>query len=287
MEKTMKRVLIVHDISCFGKCSSTVALPILSSMQLTGTLLPSALLSTHTGPIFEGFTFLDLSNEMEKIVSHWKQLNLQFDAIYVGYLGNVQQIHFLIDVIPSLLKTNGKFYLDPVMGDNGKFYPGFDQNYADEMLNLCALADVVMPNQTEASFVYHLPYKEGILTPTQLEQIIDKVNATKPTSFILTGAGFDGNGNTGAYWYDAEQEKGGLIQDDFVGGAFHGTGDIFGSIVVGALVNRFSCEEATALAVSTLPKILRASIEDPNVDYDGLHFESVLADLTEFVVRAK
>ena len=111
----MRNVLLVHDISCYGKCSSTVALPLLSMMGVSGTLLPTSLLSTHTGSGFEGFTFLDLSGEMKKIVAHWKRLGLQFDAAYVGYLGSSDQIDFLIQELPSLLKPGAKFYLDPVM----------------------------------------------------------------------------------------------------------------------------------------------------------------------------
>ena len=111
----MKNILIIHDTSSFGKCSTTVALPILSSMHLQGTILPTALLSTHTGPGFEGFTFLDLTDEMEKIVDHWHSFGLKFDAAYVGYLGSVRQIKFLEEELPKLLKDDAKFYLDPVM----------------------------------------------------------------------------------------------------------------------------------------------------------------------------
>ncbi|MHA6567287.1 bifunctional hydroxymethylpyrimidine kinase/phosphomethylpyrimidine kinase [Aerococcus urinae] len=274
----MKNILIVHDISCYGKCSSTVALPILSMMELAGTLLPTSLLSTHTGPGFEGYTYLDLSEEMAKIVDHWQSFGLKFDAVYVGYLGSIEQIDFLIDKLPQLIKAGGKIYLDPVMADQGKFYPGFDESYAQAMRKLCDIADVIMPNQTEASFIYDLPYQEGLAgyqAAKDLAALINQ-NSDHPTSLVLTGVG-----------YDADSKSEGLLQADFVGGHFHGTGDIFASIFVGASENGASLKDSTTLAVNTLPKILQASINNPNIQQDGLDFEKACPDLNHFVHNLK
>lgn len=281
----MKKVLIVHDISCYGKCSTTVALPIISSMALSGVLLPTALLSTHTAG-FEGYTCLDLSAEMPKIVDHWRSFGLKFDAVYVGYLGSVQQIHYLKTVIPELLTADGTFYLDPVMADNGAFYPAFDAQYAREMRALCEIADVIMPNQTEASFLYDLPYQEGVKGLEQVDTLLAEAKKNQQ-SFILTGAGADGEGHTGAYYYDHKSGAHALLQDRLVGGSFHGTGDIFGSIAVGAHVNGASLEAATQLSVSTLPKMIAASQDNPNVLKDGLDFEVALGDLATFVQQLK
>lgn len=282
----MKNVLIVHDISCYGKCSTTVALPIISSMELTGTLLPTSLLSTHTGPGFEQFTFLDLTEEMGKIVSHWKDLGLKFDGIYIGYLGAVSQIHFLVEQIPQLLKADGRVFLDPVMGDAGNFYYGFDKSYAKEMLKLVELADVIMPNHTEASYMYDLDYAEGKWTHDQVNAFVAKVRAHSNASIVLTGAGFDGE-RTGAYFNDVHTGEAALIQAKFIGGAFHGTGDIFGSILTGALVNGGTLGEAAKLAVVSVPKVIEASLSNPNMVQDGLDFEGILGDLTNYVRAAK
>ncbi|MDK6805213.1 pyridoxamine kinase [Aerococcus sp. UMB7834] len=283
----MKKVLIVHDISCYGKCSTTVALPILSSMELTGTILPTALLSTHTGPGFENYTYLDLSQEMPKIVKNWQTYGLKFDAVYVGYLGNIQQIDFLLETLPDLLTEGGKFYLDPVMADDGAFYPGFDQAYADKMRSLCDIADLIMPNQTEASLIYGLPYQEGLVEDELFQQFVHACNQVKKTSLVLTGAGYDGEGQTGAHYYDADKDEEGLKQSDFIGRKLHGTGDIFGSILVGALVNGFSLADASALAVSKVSQALARSIDEPDVDREGLAFETLLGDLSAMVRQEK
>ncbi|MDO4670556.1 MAG: pyridoxamine kinase [Aerococcus sp.] len=281
----MKKVLIVHDISCYGKCSTTVALPIISSMELSGILLPTALLSTHTAG-FKNYTVLDLSDEMPKIVNHWQSFGMKFDAIYVGYLGSAKQIHYLKETIPDLLTEDGKFYLDPVMADNGTFYPAFDESYAKEMRALCDMADVIMPNQTEAAFIYGLPYQEGIAGLKQVDDLVRVAKAQKQ-SLILTGAGLDDEGHTGAYYYDHLTDESGLIQDRLVGGGFHGTGDIFGSIAVGAHVNGASLKAATELAVRTLPNMIDSSLSNPNVLMDGIDFETSLGDLSTFVRQLK
>lgn len=279
----MQKVLIVHDISCYGKCSTTVALPILSAMELTGTLLPTALLSTHTGPGFENFTFLDLTQEMRKIVDHWISIDLKFQAIYIGYLGNVEQIHFLQEVCPHILAEGGKVYLDPVMADNGKFYHGFDQTYADEMIHLARLADVVMPNLTEAAFIYGTPYQAGKLSSEFLTKVADTIQADTDASIVLTGAGIDeAAGLTGTYFRDSQSGTSGLAQAKLISGSFHGTGDIFGSILVGSLMQGASLETATTYATEMLPIMLETSLNNPNIIQDGLDFERYSGELNQF-----
>ncbi|AMB98907.1 pyridoxal kinase [Aerococcus urinaehominis] len=278
----MKNVLIIHDISCYGKCSTTVALPIISSMELAGTILPTSLLSTHTGPEFENFTFLDLTDEMPKIVDHWKAYDLRFEAIYIGYLGSIKQIKFLEKEIPNLLKEGGQVILDPVMADGGNFYYGFDQAYADEMRQLAKLADVLLPNYTEAAKMYQLDYKDGKWNQADIDQVRDLVAEETPASLVLTGAGFDGE-KTGAFYYDVKDQSQGLIQADYIGGAYHGTGDIFGSILTGALVNGSSLVEAVQLAVESVPKVIERSIALENTMQEGLAFEEILGDLSQYV----
>lgn len=281
----MKRVLIVHDISCYGKNSTTVVLPILSAMQLVTTVLPTALLSTHTGPAFQNYTYLDLTAEMAKIVSHWQNMQIKFDSIYIGYLGSIKQIAFLEQVIPDLLTSDGKFFLDPVMADDGTFYPGFDRQYAQRLLSLCEMADVLLPNQTEASLLYDLPYVEGIITEDLLLTYREKINALKPTDFVLTGAGYNGKDLTGAYYYDAKNNDYGLWQAPFVGGRYHGTGDIFASVIVGLMTHGMVLKEATHFAVNILPEILRCSLHNPNIVREGLSIEPFLGQLSKFVME--
>ena len=154
-----KRVLTVQDISCFGQCSLTVALPILSACGVETCILPSAVLSTHTAG-FKGFTFRDLASDMPSILNHWVSENIAFDAVYTGYLGSIDQVDYVLDIASKTLRKGGKLFVDPAMADNGKLYPGFDGEYVKAMLKLCKHADYIIPNITEACFLTGIEYKE-------------------------------------------------------------------------------------------------------------------------------
>ena len=152
----MKRILIIQDISCVGKCSLTVALPIISAFGVEASVLPTAVLSTHTA--FKGFTFRDLTCDMQDICNHWKEQNIEFDALYTGYLGSFEQLEIVNNIFNDFKNNDNFILVDPVMGDNGKLYPGFDQKFADAMAKLCKNADIIVPNLTEASFMLHEDY---------------------------------------------------------------------------------------------------------------------------------
>ena len=154
----MKRILTIQDISCLGKCSLTVALPIISAMGVETVILPTAVLSTHT--MFRGFTVKDLSDQLIPITEHWKSQNVKFDAIYTAYLGTAEEIEIAKTIFREFGGENTKIYIDPVMADNGKLYPAFDENYAKLNAGLCGEADVIMPNITEACFMTDTEYKE-------------------------------------------------------------------------------------------------------------------------------
>ena len=155
----MKRILTIQDVSCLGKCSLTVALPLISAMGSEAVILPTALLSTHT--MFSGFTCLDLSDQIVPIADHWAAEGVTFDCIYTGYLGTIEEIETVREVIRQFRKEDTLVFVDPAMGDNGKLYPAFDLAYAKANAGLCADADVIVPNITEASFMTDMPYKEG------------------------------------------------------------------------------------------------------------------------------
>ena len=154
----MKRIVTIQDISCLGKCSLTVALPIISAMGIETAVIPTAVLSTHTQ--FKGFTFRDLTNDIPEIAKHWKKENFNFNAIYTGYLGSIEQINMLKNFFEEFKTDNNFIFVDPVMGDNGKLYSGFDEKFALEMKELCENADIVVPNITEACYMLQREYKE-------------------------------------------------------------------------------------------------------------------------------
>ncbi len=257
------RVLAINDISCVGKCSLTVSLPILSACGITCDVLPTAILSTHTGG-FEGYTFRDLTCDFPAILQQWKTLGLRFDCIYSGYLGSIEQIDFVAKIRREFLTENGTFVVDPVMGDNGTLYKGFDGAYVAKMRELCKRADYILPNLTEACRLADIPYpaKE---TKTLLQTL--RTICPRP---IVTGV-LEGQSISVCY-LDEGREKRYSTQN--VEGFFHGAGDVFSSAFVGALLKGKSEEEAIRLADDfTTAAIKRTAIEVPDKKY-GLNFEA-------------
>ncbi|MDE6539601.1 MAG: pyridoxamine kinase, partial [Ruminococcus sp.] len=156
----MKKTVTIQDISCYGKCSLTVALPVISAMGIETAVIPTAVLSTHTGG-FTGYTFRDLTSDIPEISRHWKSLNIKFNSVYTGYLGSAEQINIVSDFFDDFRTDDNFIVVDPVLGDNGKFYNGFNEDFAEKMACLCSKADYILPNMTEASFMLKIPYTEN------------------------------------------------------------------------------------------------------------------------------
>lgn len=275
-----KRVAAVHDISCFGRCSLTVALPIISAAGIECSVVPTAVLSTHTGGI-DGYTFHDLTDEIMPIVKHWKQLDLQFDAIYTGYLGSFQQldiVSFLFDLIGSAhtLKV-----VDPVMADNGVLYKSFSPDFPEGMRKLCAKADIIVPNITEAVFMLGEPYQKGPYTTEYIESLLRKLGDIGAKQIVLTGVHFDDE-QLGTAAYDRDTGKVGYSFAGWIEGYYHGTGDVFGSALVAALLKGCDLTDAAAEAVKfTVGSIARTKAAGTDIRF-GVDFESGLG---EFAAR--
>lgn len=259
------RVLAVNDISCAGKCSLTVALPVLSACGATCDILPTALLSTHTGG-FTGYTFLDLSSEMEKIADHWESLGLKYDLIYSGYLGNRSQIEFVKRLKKRFLKEGGIFLVDPVLGDNFTFYKGFDGQFAKEMLSLCAEADYILPNETESYL---------LTGERDFSKAIAKLAEVCPHP-VITGANAS-DGYDIVYWDKGEKR----LRIPRVEGAFHGAGDVFASAFGGCIMHGMDLKDALSLTAEFCYRsVLRTEKQVPDRRY-GLAYEEELNILTE------
>ncbi len=259
------RILAINDISCVGKCSLTVALPVLSACGATVDILPTALLSTHTGG-FTGYTFLNLDDEMEKICRHWETLGLKYDVIYSGYLGSKQQIEFVRRVKNKFLKPNGKFVVDPVLGDNFTFYKGFDEDFAAGMLSLCAEADYILPNETESYLL------TGERDFSRALAILKK-SCPHP---VITGA--DCADGYFLYYFDEKEERMPLVK---VEGNYHGAGDVFASAFSGCIGGGLSMKEALSLTAQFCYRsILRTREEVPDRKY-GMNYEKELWVLTD------
>jgi len=184
----MKRIVTIQDISCFGKCSITVALPIISSMGIECAIIPTSVLSTHTGG-FEGFTVRDLSEDILKIANHWKKYNIEFDTIYTGYLGSREQIDSVIAFAKDFKKENTLLFVDPAMADKGKLYTGFDKDFPAYMAKLCSIADIIVPNITEASFMLGVPYTESY-DEEYIKDMLKKLCAMGCKKAVLTGISY-------------------------------------------------------------------------------------------------
>ena len=263
------RVLAINDISCAGKCSLTVALPVLSASGVTCDILPTALLSTHTGG-FTGYTFLPLDDEMKKICDHWETLGLKYDLIYSGYLGSRAQIAFVREVKRRFLKEGGVFVVDPVLGDNFTFYKGFDRGFADEMLSLCAEADYILPNETESY----------LLTGTRdFSAALASLAKVCPHPVITGAQAEDGYY---IYYYENGEQKMKIPHRD---GSFHGAGDVFASAFCGCLMRGLSLEKALRVTADFCYRsIVRTEQEVTDRRY-GLNYEreiyAFLRDLEE------
>ncbi len=258
------RVLAINDISCVGKCSLTATLPILSACGVECVVLPTALLSTHTGG-FRGYTFHDLTEEIPAILRHWKTLGLRFDYMYSGYLGSLSQIDLVLQIRREFLADGGKLVVDPVMGDNGELYEGFTREYVEKMRELCRAADYILPNETEAAFLASLPYPlqnaGGEKAVTLLRELCPNPVVTGITQAGKTSVFFTEDGRVVAH------------ANENVHGFFCGAGDAFASAFVGCLANGKSQAEAIALASDfTSACIHRSAKETPDKRY-GLPFE--------------
>lgn len=277
----MKRILTIQDISCFGKCSLTVALPLLSAMGVETVILPTAVLSTHT--LFKGFTCRDLSDQLTPITDHWKREGITFDAIYTGYLGTEEEIDTVIGIIRTFGNDHTLVFVDPAMGDNGKLYPAFNEHYARKNADLCAVADIADPNITEAAFLTGLPYREQYTEDYIREMLLTLAELGTKTP-ILTGVSLS-EGKTGAMGYDTEKKTFFSYQNDRIPAAYHGTGDIFSSVLAGAFVLGIERTEALKIAADYTALTIAETVKNPENPWYGVDFEKTIPVLVDELKR--
>ena len=271
----MKKILTIQDISCLGKCSVTVALPVISAMGVETVILPTAVLSTHT--MFKNFTVKDLTDQLIPIVEHWKSEGVTFDAIYTGYLGSAEEIEITKKIFDMFKTDDTLIFIDPVMADNGKLYPAFDMEYAKLNAGLCGSADIIVPNITEAAFMTDMEYKTEY-DEDYIKEMLDRLAKLGSKVVVLTGVSLS-EGKTGVYGLDTRTGEHFIYQNDRVDAAFHGTGDIFASVAVGGLTRGLSMEKAFALAADYTAETIRVTKEDPKEPWYGVNFEQTIPQL--------
>lgn len=267
----MKRIVTMQDISCIGKCSLTVALPVISAMGVEAAVIPTAVLSTHT--MFSGFTFHDLTGEIEPIMAHWEKEGFAFDAVYTGYLGSFEQLAIAASLFARFASSALKI-VDPCMADNGRLYAGFTKEFAAAMKDLCAKADIICPNMTEASFLLDIPYQTEY-DEAYVQDVLKQLTALGCRRAVLTGIVLE-EGQLGAYAYDAEKNEFFSYFTDEEAEHFHGTGDIWASTLCGAMVRGRTFEDAVAIACDFVKECIHVTLMEENHNNYGVNFEQAI-----------
>ena len=271
-------VAAIHDMSGFGRCSLTVAIPVLSAMGLQCCPLPTAFLSTHTGG-FENFTFLDMTDEMPKVAAHWKSLGLQFRAVYSGFLGSERQSGIVEDLMRDVRRADSVVVVDPVMGDHGAVYQTYTPAMCTGMARLAEQADVITPNLTEAALLLGVPYDALPAGADGCREIVERLSLEGRRSVVLTGASTAPH-LTGAMCFDAASGRTEAVQTRRVDREFHGTGDVFASVLTGALVHGRPLSEAAGQAVEFIRACAERTAAEALPLREGVDFEPLLGLLT-------
>ena len=272
-----KRALAVHDISCVGRCSLTVALPILSAAGINTAIIPTALLSTHTGE-FTGYTHLDLSAQLLPITKHIASLKLPFDAFYSGYLASPQQAHQLMEMLTLVTDEKTHIMVDPAFADHGRLYSLMDSAMPGQMRKLCEKAHTIVPNRTEASFLLNKPYLPDGYDEAYITDLSQELAALGPENIVISDVSFTPE-ETGIAVYQKGMEKPSFFFTPRYEGRFHGTGDVFASFLLSGLLNDCSLTEAAQLALRLTHESIVHTLSDQQPLRYGVQFERVLSTL--------
>ena len=271
-----KQAIAIHDISCIGKCSLTVALPVLSAAGISCAVIPTSILSSHTGG-FTDYTFRDLTEDILPILAHWSSLHLDVDAIYTGYLGSKEQTALMALVFDRLSTPGTLLCVDPVMGDMGRLYAGFDLDFPAQMAKLCQRAHILTPNITEACFLLGEPYHEPPYTKAYISRLIRELSTAFSAKVVLTGVQFD-ESQVGAAAFDPSDGALTFALRPYVEGRYHGTGDLFASALLSALLSGLSLPRAAEVAVYFVSKAIEKTPKGHDLKY-GVRFEAALPTL--------
>ena len=269
----MSKVLTIQDISCYGQCSLTVALPLLSALGQETVILPTAVLSTHTYN-FKNFTVNDLSSDFDNILNHWKNEGLKFDCLYTGYLGTKELVDHVKYIAKNYLKDNAKVIIDPAMGDKGKLYPAFNDEYVSKMKELISIADILLPNVTEAAFLVGIDYQSDY-DEEYIKKLLISLSNKGCSKIVFTDVSFK-KGYTGVYSYI--DGKFSYYEHEKISEGYHGTGDIFASVFTGVYLSKGDIYLAIKTAADFVARCIKATIDDKDHWY-GVKFEGQIKHL--------
>ena len=274
----MKRIVSIQDISCIGKCSETVALPIISSMGIETAILPTSILSTHTA--FSHFTFKNLADECYKIIEHWKEEKFQFDLIYIGYTGTEEILDLVLYFIDQFKTEKNIVVFDPAMADHGKLYSGIDESIVSKMKKICKKVDILRPNLTEASLLLGEEYKEDY-TMKEIQEKAKRLRELGPRDIVITGV--EQRKKIGALGYDGIEFCSNFEKKYDV--SYHGTGDIFTSTLSGCLTLGKTLEESITIATKFTTECVRITYEDEKGTKYGVNFEEAIPYLVKELIK--
>ena len=269
------RIAAIHDLSCFGRCSLTIALPVLSAMGCQCCPLPTALLSAHTG--FPGNTFLDLTVEMGRIADHWAAMDLQFDAIYSGFLGSADQVDTVARLFDTFKKSDTAVIVDPVMGDHGTAYRTCTPELCRGMRVLAENSDVITPNLTEAALLLDRPYEE--IRQADAYEVVRRLSLGGRRSVVLTGYSSE-PGQTGTLCFDRDSGESKAVQTPREPQDFSGTGDLFASVLAGGVAKGVPLFQAAQAAADFVRDCIARTLAEGLTEQDGVDFEPLLGQLT-------
>ena len=278
IQNQQKRIVAVHDLSCIGRLSLMAVVPILTTMGLQVCPLPTALLSCHTQ--FPEFTFLDLTEEMKRIVENWKQQHLRFHAFYTGYLGSPAQVQVVKDLLRDFKHEEDLVVVDPVLGDNGNLYKGMSTQMVEEMRELIRHANVISPNMTEMFFLLDEPYRSGAIDDNDLKSFLHELSTFGPEIVIVTSVPVENNPHkTSVYAYNRTDGRYWKVTCPFLPAHYPGTGDAFTSVITGSLMQGDSLPVAIDRATQFILQGIRATFGYDYNNMEGIMLEKVLHNL--------
>ncbi len=273
MEKPVPKCAVINDLSGFGRCSLTVAIPILSAMGIQACPIPTAILSNHTG--YDDYFFEDFTDNMQVYFEKWEKLGLEFDSIYTGFLGSEKQIELILEFVKKFRTDKTLLLVDPVMGDHGKIYATYNENLCDEMRRLVCLADVTTPNLTEACILAGVDYPENICNE-QVFEIGEKLIDLGAKTAVITGVRNRGKMVNFVLSTSGERLA---VENDFVACEYCGTGDVFASLMCGYMTRgvdyKTALKHSAEFLINTIAYSHRTGV-DP---LDGVAFEKYLSEL--------
>ncbi len=275
MDRPTQRCAVVNDFSGFGRCSVSVALPVISAMGICCSCVPTAILSNHTG--YPNYFFDSYTDKMSDFLAQWKKLSLKFDTIYSGFLGCEKQIDIVCDFIGDFLDEGGTVLVDPVMGDGGKIYTTYNEQMCKKMRKLASLADIITPNITEACILLGREYLGEEISDKQAIELLCGLNMKGKRSVLITGIISGEDIKTAVF--DSKTGETKIISNKRAKISYPGTGDLFASVLCGGVTNGMPLFEAAALASSFVEKASTYTSNFKTDVNDGIAFEPFISSL--------